>query len=122
MSERPGAQVVLVVEDERLVRSVVQRMLESAGHDVLLAKDAAEAIDTFLRRGQIDLVVTDLSMPGMSGQELATELRALDPSVRVLFLSGYPGADVALDAHSDFLAKPFSREAFMQKAARLLAR
>src|SRR5262245_53394976 len=122
MTDRSSARTILIVEDEALVRSVTRRMLESSGYDVLLAEDAQSATEVFTGRTRaIDLVVTDLSMHRMSGHELAKRLRALDPAIKILFLSGYSTTEVELDEHSDFLAKPFSREAFLSNTKRLLA-
>jgi CheY-like chemotaxis protein len=91
--ERPslgGSETVLLVEDEDIVRSLVSEMLTSAGYRVLAAPDGASALATAGEfRGQIDVLMSDVVMPGMSGQELAGHLVRVRPGVRVLFTSGY---------------------------------
>ncbi|MBL8766129.1 MAG: response regulator [Planctomycetes bacterium] len=117
--ERPmptGVQrTILVVEDEEVVRRVVLRLLRGAGYHVLEADGAREAkrqVDLF--SGSIDLLLTDIVMPDMTGTELALELRAGHPNLRVIVMSGYV-EDVAmhhdaLAAGARFLNKPFSRD------------
>ena len=118
--QRSG-RTILVVEDEALVRGVTRRLLEASGHRVLLAEDPETAIALFREHGaEIDLVVTDVSMPQMSGQRLASLLRETSSDLRVLFLSGYVTTEIAVDARTDFLAKPFSREDFLAKTVTLL--
>ena len=109
-----GVQSILLVEDEQSVRDLTYRFLSTAGYDVIATSDAAEAEQAFAaRNGQIDLLLTDLVMPRMNGDELATRLRALQPGLRVLFMSGYSGAQLSdeagLRANAPVLAKPFTR-------------
>jgi two-component system cell cycle sensor histidine kinase/response regulator CckA len=89
----PGVQaagIILVVDDEETVRSIVKSMLERAGYDVLLARDGTEALEIFSRRHlEIICVVLDLTMPRMSGEECLRLLREVNPDVRVLISSGY---------------------------------
>jgi len=85
-SEKP---VILLVEDESLVRKVTCEVLQSAGYRVLKAKNSAEAARIFLQHGkEIDLLLTDVVMPGRSGRELARELRAICSDLKTIFTSG----------------------------------
>ncbi len=108
-----GTEHVLVVEDELLVRQMARESLESLGYRVLEAENGAEALRVYLEhRDEIDIVVSDMIMPVMSGQELATRLRAIAPSLPLIFMSGYPlQHDKILNQLGDYtvyLQKPFS--------------
>jgi two-component system cell cycle sensor histidine kinase/response regulator CckA len=112
-----GIETVLVVEDEQPVRTIVRRMLESFGYAVLEADgpDRALAIVAAME-GTIQLLLTDLVMPGMDGRELAQRLGQLRPDVRVLFMSGYAdSAERYMVERRHFLQKPFSPSALSQK-------
>jgi two-component system cell cycle sensor histidine kinase/response regulator CckA len=119
LDERPGprlehgAETVLLVEDEDAVRHLACRALESRGYTVLPAADGASALA--LARGYegpIDLVVSDVVMPGLSGPHLADALRDIRPGIRVIFISGYAedalGSRAPADQDAGFLAKPFT--------------
>jgi two-component system, cell cycle sensor histidine kinase and response regulator CckA len=106
---------VLLVEDEHAVRTAVRRMLERTGYQVLEAEDAAAGIRIAAdRAGTIDIVVTDLMMPGMSGSEFASKLAEIHPGLRVVLTSGYTDDAVLrrglLGAAHAFLQKPFTSE------------
>jgi PAS domain S-box-containing protein len=110
---RRGGETVLLVDDEPAVRAGVARMLTRVGYTVLPASGGHEALRVADdHAGAIDLVLTDMVMPGMSGRAVAEALTARRPGLRVLFMSGY-GADEALDedgtpANRRFLEKPFT--------------
>jgi len=108
-----GSESVLVVEDEPGVRRVTVRMLQSMGYRVHEAHSGRAALGMIGDAAALDLVVTDMVMPEMSGSEMVATLRATKPDVRVLFLSGYAEEALAhngrLDAGLHFLQKPFSR-------------
>jgi len=90
--EAPGGdETILVVEDQAHVRSVAGRMLRTLGYTVLEASDGYEAMGMFRneRAPQVDLVLTDVVMPGVSGKEMADTLRRVHPSVRIVYMSGY---------------------------------
>ncbi len=113
-----GSETVLIVDDDAPVQRVIRHILTSAGYSVLTADNGAEALCIYMEREtEIDLVLTDVVMPEMGGQELAELLAASRGRTKVAFISGYPGDTIArlgpLDPSAPFLAKPFD-------AARLL--
>lgn len=120
-SEAPhGTETVLLAEDEQDVREVAREFLESGGYTVLEAKDGAEALKIATsQNGNIDLLVTDMIMPGMTGQELAGRLQRARKDLRVIFMSGYSehaAAEAAQRGESNIqlLTKPFSRNAILR--------
>jgi two-component system cell cycle sensor histidine kinase/response regulator CckA len=118
---------VLLVEDEPLVRETAAAILRTAGHTVLMAHDPAEALRICrAHTGKIDLLLTDVVMPGMNGRDLATEITAMRPSIRVLFMSGYTDNAIVhhgvLDADVAFIAKPFTPDALARKILDTLRR
>jgi len=111
---------LLLVEDEEAVRRLARRVLEGVGYRVLEAASGAEALRLVEGwEGPLDLVVTDVIMPGMSGQELSTRLRESRPSLRILYVSGY--TDDAILQHgtllpnTGFLQKPFTPGSLTQR-------
>jgi two-component system cell cycle sensor histidine kinase/response regulator CckA len=120
-----GGETVLLVEDEAAVRRLGRRILERRGYTVLEAESGPAAIQIFERRApDIALLVSDVIMPGMSGGELARQLRAMKPSLRVLFTSGYTADAIAqhgvLEEGTAFLEKPFTPEVLAQKVGEVL--
>jgi CheY-like chemotaxis protein len=113
-AERPLApgRLILVVEDDDVLRRSVTRMLEHLGQRVVAVADGVEAVEVFRRRGsQIDLVLLDVSMPRQSGAQTFAALRKLAPGVKVLLSSGYHEDHVepALRAGAQgFLPKPYT--------------
>jgi two-component system cell cycle sensor histidine kinase/response regulator CckA len=113
-SRRPsGSETVLLVEDEEIVRTLVQEMLEDDGYAVLAASGGGEALELARAHdGPIDVLLTDVVMPGLSGQQLAAQLVEERPDVRVLFASGYAEDAIAnhgvLRPGTAFLEKPFT--------------
>ena len=109
----PSGQTVLIVEDEAIIRSNVRECLQQLGYHVLEAEDGDVALQICDGLpGKVDLVLTDLVMPGMGGHQLASELAQRHPEVRMLFMSGYTEDSAArreiLLQGSAFLQKPFS--------------
>jgi len=85
-----GTETILLVDDEEMIRSLGQTVLESYGYTVLIAQDGKEAINLYLKnRESIDLVILDLSMPHLSGREVLQQLRGIDANVKVIISSGY---------------------------------
>ncbi|MFZ5623891.1 MAG: ATP-binding protein, partial [Gemmatimonadota bacterium] len=106
-----GRETILLVEDEAVVRRLAHQVLERQGYRVLEAPSARDALDMAEREGQIDLLVTDVVMPELSGRQLAEQLRARRPNLRVLYISGYAEDAVVRGASADqveFLPKPFT--------------
>jgi CheY-like chemotaxis protein len=111
---------VLVVDDDEDVRRMVERVLRRADYTVLTATSGPDALARARAHpGEIDLVLTDMVMPGMTGQELVRELAAVRPGLQVVFMSGFhQGAPI--DSRQ-FVAKPFDRATLLGKVADLLA-
>jgi len=108
-----GRETVLVVEDEAMLRRLVCTVLQAGGYEVFSAADGEEALQLCRERGAgIDLLLTDIVMPGRSGPEVAALLSTCCPRIRVLYMSGYTDdAMVRLDVHTSevhFIQKPFS--------------
>ena len=106
-----ASKVVLVVEDEPALVSIYQRALERRGYQVLSARNGEEALQILdAQGGQVDLVLSDIVMPGMSGRELVWRLRESKPEVQIILASGYADQDGALQMMEDqgvcFVAKP----------------
>jgi two-component system cell cycle sensor histidine kinase/response regulator CckA len=114
-----GSETILVVEDDESVRELICSMLRPNGYVVLEAKDAVEALDVARRRKSIDLVLTDVVMPGMNGPAMAKKLEEILPEMSVLYMSGYAGSFAVdrgiLDEGASFLQKPFSKNALLQR-------
>jgi two-component system, cell cycle sensor histidine kinase and response regulator CckA len=124
--QRPkGTATVLLVEDERAVRELVRIILERAGYSVVEAANADEAETLFSAMGSLDLLLTDVVMPGRSGFELFKRLHAKLPSLRVLFISGYTDYaafdSTIIEPDLAFLEKPFSAEGLIAKVREVLA-
>jgi CheY-like chemotaxis protein len=112
--------VVLVVDDEQMVRDLLKQALEDHGYTVLLADNGPMAIEVIAKhRGGIELVLLDLSMPGMSGAEVLPELRKIRPAVRVMLSSGYSEAESMKlfegQQVTAFLQKPFTLSTLREK-------
>ncbi len=121
----PGDWTVLLVDDEDCVRDVTQNMLETVGCTVLAARNGPETLELFrARQGQIDLVILDMTMPGMSGAEVFDALRAIDSQVKVLLSSGYSAQEHAAALLSrgcnGFLGKPYGVADLVTKLVELL--
>jgi PAS domain S-box-containing protein len=120
-----GDETVLLAEDEEQVRRMTRTILEMNGYRVLEASSGDEALATYKQHeGRIDLVITDVVMPQMSGRELAQSLEALRPGIKVLYVSGYTDDAIVrhglLDEGIAFIQKPFTPEAFSRKVREVL--
>src|SRR5581483_8538920 len=119
-----GDEVILIVEDAELVRELVADTLASQGYRILAASHGEEALALAESHdGPIDVLVTDIVMPGMNGRDLADRLVARRPSLKVLFTSGYPGDVMRRQAGRDeaFLEKPYLPDELGRAIRRLLA-
>jgi len=119
----PDRPAILLVDDEDAVREVVRLALTQAGYEVAAAADAGQALKVFRADpGRFGLVLSDVLMPGRSGVELVADLRALNPDVRVLFMSGYHGGSatqpVSLPEGAEVLEKPFGLDTLLKAVAR----
>jgi CheY-like chemotaxis protein len=116
---------VLVVEDQDLFRDMIQSVLEQSGYRILVAPNGDEALRICAEQASsIDLVLTDVVMPKMSGPQLAEQLVALYPRIKVLFMSGYAGDAIVrhgiLSPRTEFLQKPFGAASLVQKVQAVL--
>jgi two-component system, cell cycle sensor histidine kinase and response regulator CckA len=123
-TEASATQTVLFVEDEAFVRGVASEVLRSAGYRVLIAGDAGEAARAYeAQLGAVDLLLSDVILPGENGRSLAARLRRTNPKLKVLLITGYveqmeePTTGVA-----ECLAKPFSVNVLLQKVKQVLER
>ena len=115
-------ETILLVEDEPAVRQLFAQALARAGYRVFEARNGQEAVKVFDQHGTaIDLLLTDMRMPYMGGAELAQHLRSRRRTLKLICISGYPGA-IDSDLASDFLAKPFSRDELLSKVREVLDR
>ena len=124
-TDAPAATAtVLLVEDDPEVRGLFSRFLEAAGHTVIEAADGRDALEIFdARRDDIDLVITDVVMPNVSGPTLAAAIRERRPDVKVLFVSGYAealDADLAQSPSTVLVHKPITRQILVDRVAGLL--
>ena len=122
-------KTILLVEDEDMLRGLIRELLEIKGYAVLEASQGVEALDLLKEKGEpVDLVLTDVVMPHMSGSELVERLRKEQPTLRVIFMSGYTGANNAAIHKSlempgvAFLQKPFRLNALISQVEELLLR
>ena len=120
-----GVGTALVIDDEKMVRHLVTRVLEQAGLTVLAAEDGQEGLELFREHGQgIDVAVVDLTMPGMGGIEVVGALRGLRPDLPFVLTSGFSAAEVAPQSAefgiAGFLQKPFSTAALLAAVRRAL--
>ena len=123
-SDAPGT-VILVVDDEPVVLRVVYSILGNRGYRVLAAGSAEQACEFFRKEPRIDLLFTDVVMPGTSGPELAQMLLRADPSLRVLFTAGMPDSPLIRNGVSgkgfELLPKPFLPSELVAKVEEVLA-
>lgn len=122
-----GNETILLVEDEPSVRKVAAKALQSHGYVVLSANDGIDALLILKNyRGPIDLLLTDVVMPGMSGRELREEIDRIRPIANVIYMSGYTDDDVVrhgiFEAECEFIHKPFTIPALLKKVRQVLDR
>ena len=116
-----GRPRILVVEDDSAVRGACGETLRELGYEVLEAPDAMEAFRLIADHGGIDLLLTDLGLPGgVSGRALAAAARNVDPAMRVLFITGYASGDLNERSGDALLAKPFSPTQLARQVRRML--
>jgi two-component system cell cycle sensor histidine kinase/response regulator CckA len=125
ISSADGSETVLLVEDEEIVRKLVRDTLRRSGYNVVEAEDGAEAMRICEGREEpVDIVVTDVVMPNMTGPELIERLTLVQPELKVLFVSGYTDGRVVqrglVDSSTDLLMKPFTPNLLARKVRELL--
>jgi PAS domain S-box-containing protein len=119
-----GREIILIVEDDRLVRENLANQLERIGYRVLIAGSGLQALQVLEDTPDIDLLFTDVVMPGMNGKQLADRALALRPGLKILFTSGYTENAIVhhgrLDRGVDFLSKPYRRDQLAAKLRKVL--
>lgn len=123
-AEEPALRpTILLVEDESFVREVTREVLRGAGFSVVAVRSAAEAFRLYQEVGDgMDLLFTDVILPGETGPKLAARLRLENPQLHVLYMTGYAEQMKRLEArHEAFLAKPFSSETLLEAVRRVLS-
>lgn len=124
-TDRPPCGTVLIAEDQDAVRSTLQRILAAEGYTVLTAANGDEALALFAaRKDDIDLLLSDLVMPGMDGRELGRQCGLLRDTLKVIYMSGYTRDSLlnqqTFDEGTEFIEKPFTRDAILDCIARVL--
>ena len=120
-----GSETILLVEDEEAVRGLTSRILEKSGYRVIAAQHGKEAMDIATKEeGRIDLVLTDIVMPGMNGRGLVERLAGIRPRIKSLYMSGYTDDDIVrrgfVEPSKSFLQKPFTSEALLRTVRKVL--
>ena len=121
---QPTRPVILLVEDEAMVREVTRAVLQQAGYSVLESSTPDEALKLAKEHaGSIQLLLSDIVMPGMNGIELAQRLTDSHPALITMFMSGYPGCNVSykrLRNNTTYIQKPFTMDALLSGVATAL--
>ena len=120
-----GSETILLVEDEEAVRGLTSRILEKQGYRVIAAQHGREAMEIATKEeGRIDLVLTDIVMPGMNGRGLVERLAGIRPRIKSLYMSGYTDDDIIrrgfIEPSKSFLQKPFTSDALLQTVRKVL--
>jgi two-component system, cell cycle sensor histidine kinase and response regulator CckA len=120
-----GTETILLVEDEESVRQLVRETLQAKGYSVVEAENGEAGLAAARKHeGKIDLVITDVVMPGMGGRELAAQLTKARPETKVLYLSGYTEdailSEGTIENGTAFLQKPFTLQNLSRKVRELL--
>ena len=120
-----GSETILLVEDEDAVRGLACRILEKQGYRILAAANGREAMEIATgEEGRIDLVLTDIVMPGMNGRGLVEKLSGIRPLIKSLYMSGYTDDDIVrrgfIEPSRSFLQKPFTSEALVRTVRKVL--
>jgi len=120
-------QTILLVEDEEMVRGLMCEVLEMEGYEVVACAHPDEAIAVCRRHsGQIDLLLTDVVLPGMNGRVMANQILGILPELRTVFMSGYTEhallQEGEVDPHLEYLQKPFTLLTLTQKLADVLGK
>ncbi|MGA2191976.1 MAG: response regulator [Nitrospirota bacterium] len=114
---------ILIIEDEESVRLALSKILENFGYNIFTAADGPEGLELFVRQGDFDLVVTDLSLPGPSGWEVASSVKEREPKTPVILLSGWDVTDSELRSRGNIervLSKPVKISSLLQAISELV--
>jgi two-component system cell cycle sensor histidine kinase/response regulator CckA len=121
---RPERPLVLIVDDEQPIRELQDRMLSQSGFDTIQVDEAEKALEVIRGGKPVDLVIADVHMPGMSGDEMARRIRALRPDLKILFVTGFADtlftSQPVLWENQAFLDKPFTRRGLLEAVSLLL--
>jgi CheY-like chemotaxis protein len=122
---RSAHERILLVEDDAAVRSLVHQILQREGYNVLVASDGHDALSILIKQNpELDLLLTDVVMPGMSGRELADRVKETRPGLKVLFMSGHTEDAIVkqgvIDRGLDLLPKPFAPDVLTRKVREVL--
>ncbi len=121
-STASASGTILLVEDEESVRKLTKQLLQTEGYKMLEAANGLEALECIsVHVGQIDLMITDMVMPGMQGRELAGRVRRLRPGIKVLYISGYADANPTVNDRSKVLEKPFTPDELSETVRMILS-
>ena len=117
----PASATILLVDDHASARNSVQRVLDHAGYHVLPAPTGKRALKIFSDHSrEIDLLITDALMPGMTGQELAARLQRQKPTLKVLLISGFTESATQLEEPFELIRKPFSGHVLIERIQAVL--
>ncbi|MCF6228883.1 MAG: response regulator, partial [Planctomycetes bacterium] len=120
----PKTRQLLLIEDDDTVRNILLQVAESGGYDVIEANSGEQALEILNQVNGLDILVTDIVMPGISGSEVAAEARRRFPQIPVLYVSGYPRTELDPNEfereHTAFLQKPFSHKAMLEVMDKLI--
>ncbi|GEM_PF-1412948 len=118
----PAGETILLVEDEPFVRKVAAQILQSAGYNLLAARSGSEALESFgPHAAEVDLLLADVVLPGMSGIDLAMRFETLSPRVRTILMSGHEECLAGCAATRTCLAKPFAAHTLLQNVREALS-
>ncbi len=118
-----GSETILIADDEESVRKLVHTVLAQSGYEVIEAKDGKEALELFEKnRDRVDMVLTDVVMPKMTGFQLSEQIEKLDPAKKIMFMSGYRDSQETPGPNSirPFLDKPFTPEVLLKQVREAL--
>jgi two-component system cell cycle sensor histidine kinase/response regulator CckA len=112
---------ILVAEDEPPLLELLRRLLDSAGYQVLIASDGKKALKIAEHTGNIDLLLSDVVMPEMSGVELAKAIKRQRPEIRIILTSAYPQGMLVMDSGWHFIPKPFFPQRLLEEVRKALS-
>ncbi len=119
-----GSETVLIVDDDQMILSLIEEEISQYGYKPILAKNAAEAL-SLAEKEKVDLLLTDIMMPGTNGIELAKQFAALNPEIKILFMSGYICPSLAHqgipESEYAFVQKPFAPNVLVKKMRKVLS-